>query len=135
MVNSVNTTLSFKISLKDISFHISINSLGLYLSPKCLLNFLSNLHIPPCVGRMFKFVMLTFLENALNLDIFTHAPLPTHNSPQVLIITHTRHRVITLSPKQHFFENPFLQTAERGGGNYDLLYQNSIRKYEDDLEH
>ena len=22
-----------------------------------------------------------------------------------------------------------------GGGNYDLLYQNSIRKYEDDLEH
>ena len=24
---------------------------------------------------------------------------------------------------------------ETGGGNYDLLYQNSIRKYEDDLEH
>ena len=24
---------------------------------------------------------------------------------------------------------------ERGEGNYDLLYQNSIRKYEDDLEH
>ena len=25
--------------------------------------------------------------------------------------------------------------AERGGGKYDLLYQNSVRKYEDDLEH
>ena len=24
---------------------------------------------------------------------------------------------------------------ERGGENYDLLYQNLIRKYEDDLEH
>ena len=24
---------------------------------------------------------------------------------------------------------------KRGGGNYYLLYQNSIRKYEDDLEH
>ena len=24
---------------------------------------------------------------------------------------------------------------ERGGENFDLLYQNSIRKYEDDLEH
>ena len=23
----------------------------------------------------------------------------------------------------------------KGGGRYDLLYQNSIRKYEDDLEH
>ena len=30
------------------------------------------------------------------------------------------------------FEN--LKT-KGGGGNYDLLYQNSIRKYEDDLEH
>ena len=33
-----------------------------------------------------------------------------------------------------FFENLFPQD-ERDGGNYDLLYQNSIRKYEDDLEH
>ena len=24
---------------------------------------------------------------------------------------------------------------ERGEENYDLLYQNSVRKYEDDLEH
>ena len=32
-------------------------------------------------------------------------------------------------------ENLFPLTAERGGENYDLLYQNSIRKYGDDLEH
>ena len=24
---------------------------------------------------------------------------------------------------------------QKGGGNYDLLYQNSITKYENDLEH
>ena len=38
--------------------------------------------------KKFKFMMFTFLENALNLGVFTHAPLlPTQNSPQVVIIT------------------------------------------------
>ena len=74
--------MSFKINLKHTSFHISINSLGLYLSPECLLNFLSNLYIPPCVRKIFKFMVFAFLENALNLSIFTYAfPLPTQSSP------------------------------------------------------
>ena len=30
----------------DTSFHISISSLGFYLSPECLLNFLSNFYVP-----------------------------------------------------------------------------------------
>ena len=41
----------------------------------------------------------------------------------------------THSPRQHFFENLFPPTAQRDGGNYDLLYRNSLRKYEDDLKH
>ena len=53
----------------------------------------------------------TFPENTWNLCIFTHAPFP-----------HSK------------FEVEETQD-ERGGGNYNLLYQNSIRKYEDDLEH
>ena len=36
--------------------------------------------------------------------------------------------------KQDFLKICFLQD-EGGGENYDLLYQNSIRKYKDDLEH
>ena len=28
-------------------------------------------YIPPCVGKIFKFMVFTFLENALNLGIFT----------------------------------------------------------------
>ena len=35
-----------------------------------------------------------------------------------------------------FFENvPPPPKTERAEGSYDLLYQNSIRKYEDDFEH
>ena len=45
------------------------------------------------------------------------------------------HREITHSPRQRFSKNLFSQKAERGGGNYDLLYQNSTRKYEDDLQY
>ena len=62
-------------------------------------------------------MVFTFLENPLNLGIFTHVPIP-----------HSKLHA-------EFFENLFRPTAERGGENYDLLYQNSIRKYEDDLEH
>ena len=46
-----------------------------------------------------------------------------------------RQKKITHSPRQHSFKNLFQTTAERGGENYDLLDQNSVRKYEDDLEH
>ena len=54
--------------------------------------------------KVFQFMVLTFLENAWNLCIFTQFCFP---------------------PSQD----------ERGGEKYDLLYQNLIRKYEDDLEH
>ena len=40
-----------------------------------------------------------------------------------------------LKTPAEFFENLLPPTAERDGESYDLLYQNSIRKYEDDLEH
>ena len=66
---------------------------------------------------MFQFMVFTFLENALNLCIFTHAPVP-----------HLKLRV-------EFFENLLPHLDGSGGGSYDLLYQNSIKKYDDDLEH
>ena len=46
-----------------------------------------------------------------------------------------RQKEISHSPRQHSFENLFPPTAEKVGGNYDLRYQNSVRKCEDDLEH
>ena len=72
--------MSFKISLTATCFHIFINSLGLYLSPEYVLNFLSNLYISLCVGNIFKFIVFTFLENALNLIILVMLPFPTQNS-------------------------------------------------------
>ena len=57
-------------------------------------------------------MVFIFLENALNLCIFTHAPDP-----------HSK----------EFFENLF-PPIRKGWKNYDLLYQNSFRKYENDLE-
>ena len=48
----------------------------------------------------------------------------------------SRHSSV-LHSKLHaeFFENLFPATAESGGENYDLLYQNSIKKYVNGLEH
>ena len=62
--------------------------------------------------------MFTFPENALNLRIFTHAP------------------VLRSKLQVEFFENLFPPRRKgQGGENYDLLYQNSIRNYEYNLEH
>ena len=42
---------------------------------------LSDLYIPSRMGKLFQFMVFT-LENALNLCIFTHAPVP-HSKPQL----------------------------------------------------
>ena len=42
----------------------------------------SDLYIPSCVGKIFQFIVFTFLENALNLCIFTRAPV-AHSKLQV----------------------------------------------------
>ena len=52
-----------------------------------------------------------------------------------LLPPHPRQREITHSSRQHFLKNLFRTTAESGGGNYDFLYQNLIKKYEDDLDY
>ena len=49
--------------------------------------------------------------------------------PQLLAITSYRQKKITYFPRQHSVKNLFPPLAERGGENYDLLYQNSVRKY------
>ena len=89
-------------------------------------------YVPTCAGIIFKFMIFTFLENALNLGIFSYVP-PHSKIARKSLSLYPRQREIAHSPRQRFFRNLFSPTAERGGGNYDLLYQNSIRKYRDDL--
>ena len=74
------------------------------------------------------------VHNALIRSIFPHAP-PHFKLVPKFLLSRLRQKEITHSPRQYLFENLFLLTAERDGANYDSLYQNSVRKYEDDLEH
>ena len=76
----------------------------------------------------------TFLGNALIRNTFNHDP-PHSKLPSKLLSSLPRQKKTAHSPIQNSFENLFLPTAERIGGNYDLLYQNSTRKYEDELKH
>ena len=68
-------------------------------------------------GKNVKVMVFLFLQNALNVGIFTHA--------------HIRQSKL----QAELCKNLFSTVAERGGENFDLLYQNSIRKYKDDLGH
>ena len=65
--------LSFKITLRVTSFHISLNSLGFYLS-RMLVQF--SVFLPTCVGKIFQFMVFTFPENALNQSFLLMPPVP-----------------------------------------------------------
>ena len=99
-----------------------------------LVEFSLKLLFSKSVRKIFKFMEFTFLENALIRGIFTHTLPHSKLAPKFLPLR-PRQKEITHSPWQHSLENLFSPTAEMGGGNYDLLYQNSVRKYENDLEH
>ena len=65
-------------------------------------------------GKNFPIYGFRIPRKSLNLSFFTHAP-DSHPKPLV-----------------EFFVS---HETEGVGGSCDLLYQNSIRKYEDNLEH
>ena len=131
----------FKINLKDTSCFVSINSLG--LSPKLLLSFLSNLSQISHPGRedfqiccvqilrkctcKLKNWIYTFLRMALSQNFpqdLSSSPPPPQTDGNYLFLT-----------RQNFFENLFPLSRKGAGRNYDLLYQNSVRKYDNDLEY
>ena len=74
-----------------------------------------------------------FPENALIRGIFTYTPPPLKTLSNFLLSL-PRQKEITHSLRQHFFGNLFPSAAEKSGEKYDFLYQNSVKKYEDDLE-
>ena len=110
----------FKISLKDTSFHISINSQG--LNP-----FLQN----ACWILSGEWSSLS--KKMHWFKAFLSCPSPLKTRPQVLVITPEAEGNYSF-PLAAFFRKSVSPTWERAGGNYDLLYQNSVRKYKDDLQ-
>ena len=85
-------------------------------------------------GKNFQIYGVYIPRKCIDSKHFYSCPSPLKTRPQ-LLSSRPRQKEVTYSRKQHSFENLFPPTAERGGRNYDLLYQNSVRKYEDDLEH
>ena len=66
------------------------------------------------------------------------SPVDTSTIDLVCIFTsiqHHQHYLITIFPHAVFFQKYVSQTAKTGAGNYNLLYENPIRKYEDSLRH
>ena len=75
----------------------------------------SNLYISPCMWKCFNYGV-HIPRKCIESMYFYHSQFPTQNS------------------RQKCFENPFPQ-RQKGVKTCDLFYQNSIKKYEDDLEH
>ena len=104
--------LSFKISLRDTSFYISLNSLGFYLS-RMLAEFSLTCIFQHVWGKFFN-LWCSHSQKIIESMLFYSCPTPPLKTPGRIFC--------------------FPQDRS-GGGSYDLLYQNSIRKYEEDLEH
>ena len=87
---------------------------GVQIPSKCI----DSRHFYSCLSH--SELTPKFLPSRSRQKEITKPPRPPHPTPPT---------------RQHSFENLFSPTAEIDGGNYDLLYQNSVRKSEDDLEH
>ena len=76
------TTFVFlKISLKDTSFHISLNSLGFFrFSPECLLNFLWVLYFTMC-EKHFLIYVVHILGKCVESMHFYSCPSPSLKTP------------------------------------------------------
>ena len=75
--------LPFKISLKDTSFHISINSLGLYLSPRMLIDFSLKSLYSTKTGKNFQIYGVHILRKFIESRHFY--PLPNQSRGKLLI--------------------------------------------------
>ena len=94
-----------------------MNSLVFYLSPEFLLNFLSNLHIPPWFGNIFKFEF-KLLENVfVSQNLLTTDQTP----PQVLFMTPSdREKFINTSSTRAVFLRKFIFPIGKKGGESQI---------------
>ena len=78
---------------------------------------------------MFKFKVFKFLENELNLGIFTHAPsFPTKPFPVLLITSSLKQKKFLISPSHFFVKNLFPPTAKTVGGNSMIHFIKVLQK-------
>ena len=70
----------------------------------------------------------------IDLRHFYSCPSPLKTRPPSSL-SRTRQKETTHSFKEDPLKDLFPPAAEKCRENYDLFYQNSVRKYEDDLVH
>ena len=85
-------------------------------------------------GKNFHIYVVHIPRKCIDSRHFYSCPSPLKFHPK-FFSSRPRQKKITHSPRQNSSENLLPPAAERGRRNYDLLYQNSVRKYGDDLEH
>ena len=115
-INCCLPPLSFKFSLSDTSFYISFKLLRALFLSRMLAEF--------SLTCIFHHVW----EKKLNL-CYSHSE-KMHWISAFLLSVH-----FPLRTPWRIFLKSVSRNSRRGGENYELLYQNSIGKYEDDLEH
>ena len=113
MVNIVSITtvapLTFEISLKNTSFHIAMNSLGFYLF-RMVVEFSLKPVYYTMFGENFQVSGIHIPRKCIVSKHFCLCPSPLADSPR--------------------FEILFPLAGKRGGGSYNLLYQNSTRNHD-----
>ena len=82
-------------------------------------------------GKNFEIHGVHNPRKCIALRNFYSCISPLKTRPQFLS-SRPRQKEITPPPRQHSFENLFTPTAERGGGNYDLLCLNSVNFFKCD---
>ena len=133
MVNSLDYHPCLSIlASKILSFYISVNYLWLYLSLQNYCWIFSQTSLFHHVWEKYSNLWSSHSWKMHRFEAFLLMPPHSKLAPRFLL-SPPRKKDITQSPRQHSFENLFPPTTERGGRNYDLLYQNSVRKYEDNL--
>ena len=104
------TTLVFQDWPQNTSSHIFMDSLDFYLTPEYLLNFLSNLHIPPLLEKIV--CKLTVLKECIYS--FLLIP-PKQNSTSGSYYQPPRREKLWISPREWFLKIYSSQRKEAGG--------------------
>ena len=88
-----------------------------FISPEYLLNFFSNLYIPPWLRKSFKFIVLSLLEKTFasqKIESVHFCSCPQENLSPGSYHDHSRHKEITHLHRNGFFENLFFPSRKGG---------------------
>ena len=127
LTNIVLITIeSFWINLNNKSSQISTDLLTLDLSQEFFVNFNSNQYIPPCLGRILKFMVFRLMENSFKSQQIESR----HFSLRFLSSLPRQRETLLIHPKGSIFSKIYSLQQKVGGGNHgkkahlEVLFKN-----------